>query len=70
MRARPLDLDFGLAEPFSEYILFEGENPVPIPKEHVEAVRAGRAHIAAEIRRVVERVEVIKGEPVKIIPKA
>lgn len=64
--SRPLDLDLD-DDPVMEYILFEGDRPVP--KDKVEAVRAGRAHIAAEIRRVVERVEVIKGESVKIIPK-
>jgi hypothetical protein len=26
-------------------------------------------HIIAEVRRLVERVEVVKGEPIKIIPK-
>jgi hypothetical protein len=65
-RSRPLDLE--MDSPVSEYIMWEGERVVP--KGKVEQVRAGRAHIAAEIRRVVERVEVIKGEPVKIIPKA
>jgi DNA invertase Pin-like site-specific DNA recombinase len=68
-RARPLDI--GIAniddDPLGEYIIFEGERRVPADK--VELVRRGRAHIAAEIRRVVERVEVIKGEPVKVIPK-
>ena len=27
-------------------------------------------HIAAELRRMVERVEVEKGEPVKVIPRS
>ena len=65
-RARPLDLDID-DDPIGEYILFEGERSVP--KDKVELVRRGRAHISAEIRRVVERVEVIKGEPVKVILK-
>ena len=42
----------------------------PVPKDKVELVRRGRAHIAADIRRMVERVEVIKGEPVKVIPRS
>jgi len=65
--SRPLDLTID-GDPVGEYIIFEGERRVP--KDKVELVRAGRAHIAAEIRRVVERVEVEKGQPVKVIPKA
>ena len=65
--SRPLDLDLD-DDPVAEYILFEGDRRVP--KDKVELVRRGRAHIAAEIRRVVERVEVEKGQPVKVIPKA
>ena len=61
-------LSLGLdGDPVGEYIVFEGQRRVPADK--VELVRAGRAHIAAEIRRVVERVEVIRGEPVKVILK-
>ena len=66
-RSRPLDLGLD-DDPVAEYILFEGNRPVP--KNKVEAVRAGRAHIAAEIRRAVERVEVEKGQPVKIALKS
>ncbi len=65
-RARALDLTID-GDPVGEYILFEGERRVPADK--VELVRRGRAHIAAEIRRVVERVEVEKGQPVKVILK-
>lgn len=28
------------------------------------------AHISTEIRRVVQRVEVEKGEPIKVIPRS
>jgi DNA invertase Pin-like site-specific DNA recombinase len=67
-RSRPLDLDLDLDSPVSEYIMWEGERTVP--KDKVEQVRAGRAHIAAEIRRLVARVEIEKGQPVKITPTA
>ena len=64
MFTRSTDSQFTLADrrmdsPVSEYIMWKGERVVP--KDKVEQVRAGRAHIAAEIRRVVERVEVEKG---------
>lgn len=65
----PRHFDLNLDDdPVAEYILFEGDRPVP--KDKVEAVRAGRAHIAAEIRRLVERVEIEKGQPIKITPTA
>ena len=63
---RPVALNID-DDPVFEYILFEGARDVP--EDQVESVRAGRAHIAAEIRRVVERVEIEKGSPVKIVPR-
>ena len=69
-RSRPLDIGIDNIDddPLAEYILFEGERRVP--KDKVEQVRVGRAHIAAEIRRLVARVEIEKGQPVKITPTA
>ncbi len=60
-RAKHLDY-----RPLREYVLLRGRRR---SNDDIEMVRRGLAHIAAEIRRVVERVEVIKGERVKVIVK-
>ena len=62
---RPVDIDLG-DDPLAEYIIYEGKKSVP--KDKVESVRAGRAHIAAEIRRHIARIEAEKGKPLKVTP--
>ena len=60
-RSRPLDY-----KPLREYVLLRGRRR---SNDDIEVVRRGLAHVAAEIRRLIARVEIEKGQPVKVIMK-
>ena len=52
----------------TEYLaVYEGRD---IPEDKAEAMRDVIAHISTEIRRVVQRVEVEKGKPIRVIPRS